>query len=90
MVEKTEMIRLMVDVGPDYVVCSFPGLDSIRFIDSDLENLFNYPELLEGFCTEEQCEFWEDVIPHILRVRNQKRDLYKYLGFERKLNGKRL
>jgi len=81
MVDKTEMIIPMVDVGPDFVVLNFPELDAIRIADDDLDNLFTYPEMLYDFCDREQFEFWSEVIPHVLRVRNQKRDLYDFLGF---------
>lgn len=90
MVEKTEFLRSMIDVGVDHVVCNFPDLDSIVISDRELDSLFTYPELLEDFCSAEQCDFWNDTIPHIMRIRNQKRELYKQMGFWGKVNGKRL
>ncbi len=72
----------LVDVYEDSVVFHIPNGSPIIFDDISLENLFDYPEILYENCESQNvAEFLEEVIPHIMRIRNRKRDLYAELGF---------
>lgn len=72
----------LIDVYEDSVIFHVPNGDPIIFDDLSLEHLFDYPEFLYEHCSSQSLAgFLEEVIPHIMRIRNRKRDLYAELGF---------
>ena len=70
------------DFDNDEVHSEIPDYTPIVFSDSALEELFFYPESLEDFCDQEGCDFWQEVIPNLFRIRERKRDLYADMGFK--------
>ena len=72
-------IESLVDVYEDSVTLNIPGENSINISDEDLDLMFFHPEVL--FSTQsEYAQFWVEIVPHIFRVRENKRDLYFDMG----------
>ena len=80
--EESFPLDLMVDVDNIYTTIKLPDLPEIKLDDTTLEYFFNYPEAVEELCKdEEKSEFWNSIIPHVLRIRNVKREFYAEAGF---------
>ena len=72
----------IVDVFDNFVVINIPDIDPISFDDSELDFLFIHPERLSEIVNnEEHGNFWNSILPDVIRIREQKRELYAKMGF---------
>ena len=69
-----------VDVYEDSVTLNLPDMNSINMSDDELDTIFYHPELLFERVPRESAIFWAELIPHVFRVRQNKRDLYFDMG----------
>lgn len=74
------ILESCVEVLDDHIILRLPDCD-VKFSDVDLDDLFIYPENLITICDDDAISFWNDLIPHLIRVRERKRDLYYEMGF---------
>lgn len=67
----------ITQVFEDRIILNLPEVESITFTDDDLDNLYLNPNLIYTICDNEQSEFWSEMIPQIVRIREEKREFYQ-------------
>ena len=73
-------IESLVDVYEDSVTINLPDTNSINIPDDELDTIFYHPEIMFDKFDKETAKFWVELIPHVFRVRQNKRDLYFEMG----------
>ena len=69
-------LESLVDVYEDSVTLNLPEMNSINMSDDELDTIFYHPEIMFNQFEYDVAMFWVDLIPHIFRIRQNKRDLY--------------
>jgi hypothetical protein len=82
MMEDEIYLELCVEVNDNNIIVNLPEIPQIQFEDDDLDYLFCYPDAVQNVTNEEQAEFWNSVIPELIRIRERKRDLYSDMNFQ--------
>ena len=78
-VESIELDQI-VDVWDDSITLRLPEGLPIVIKDKELMFLFEHPEAVAEIAPDNH-ELINSLVPNLLRIRNQKRLLYKELGF---------
>lgn len=78
-VEELGALDQMVEVHSDHVIVTLPEVPSFKVTDDALQLMFDYPDRFKDDSSGHAL--LAKLAPEIMRIRNQKRELYSEMGF---------